>query len=454
METVVINSDKITGTGLSPRVNYSKNIQSLTLKSSGLSDQGLILILQHCGTGLKTLAIPLSDITGEGFCVHKGKLINLEKLDLNICGYLTKQGIIEMLQMCGTQLKVLELNNTKITGEGLSVLKENFVNLETLTLRHCKHITKEGMKDILQMCGTRLKVLDMSGTKVTDEYLSGFKEKLINLETLTLVDIEGITQQGISEFLQLCGTLLKALDLSETNVTGEGMTVLKEKFINLESLVLRHCSNITDQGMVELLHMCGTKLKLLDLSPTDISGEGLSVVKGKFTNLETLALGGCENVTQQGFLEILQMSGTQLKALYLCYTNITGEGLSVLQGNFMNLRTLNLRCWAGFTEQGLIALVQMCGTNLKVLDLFKTRITCEGLTALEGKLVNLETLNLGYCEYITDLGMMELLQICGPGLRSLILGNPRVGIPPSILGIAEGAKFTHPKLNISEPRFH
>ena len=58
------------------------------------------------------------------------------------------------------------------------------------------------------------------------------------------------------------------------------------------------------------------------------------------------------------------MSGTQLKALYLCYTNITGEGLSVLQGNFMKLRTLNMRCWAGFEEQGSIALVHMCGTKL------------------------------------------------------------------------------------------
>ena len=530
MKTIAINSAKIRVTGLSPQVNYSKNIQALTLTSVGLSDKGLIQILQHCGSELKTLAIPLTHITGEGFGVLRGKLVNIEKLDLNSCRRFTKQGIIEMLQMCGTQLKVLdmsstnisatlliellqmcgtglkclelghltisgeglhvlqsklitlehlhlewcegitgqcmleilqmcgtqlkvlELNNTKLTGEGLSVLEGKFVNLETVNLRFCEDITKRGMTDILQVCGTNLKDLDVSNTQITDEYLSGFKGKLIHLENLALADCKGITQQGILELLQLCGSQLKDLGLSRTKVTGEGMSVLHDKFIKLETLDLSCCYNITDQGVRELLQMCGTKLKVLDLSPADISGEGLSELDGKFINLEVLALNGCKDITQEGLVEILQMCGSQLKVLHLCSTKITGEGLSVLQGKFIRLETLDLSCWAGFTEQGLIEIVRMCGTELKDLDLTQTSITCEGLTALEGKLVNLETLNLGFCEDITDHGMRELLQICGAGLRSLILGNPEE-IPPSLLVIAEEAQSTHPKLKISEPSY-
>ena len=46
--------------------------------------------------------------------------------------------------------------------------------------------------------------------------------------------------------------------------------------------------------------MWGTKLKLLDLFPTDISGV-VSVVKGKFTNLETVSLGDVKILHSKAF---------------------------------------------------------------------------------------------------------------------------------------------------------
>ena len=109
MKTVDLNSDFLTGIGLKSQANYSKNIQSLTLSADRLSNQGLIQILQQCGTGLKTLGIPNSRITGEGFSVFQDKLIHLEALNLADCYNITKQGMIELLQICGTGLKFLDL---------------------------------------------------------------------------------------------------------------------------------------------------------------------------------------------------------------------------------------------------------------------------------------------------------------------------------------------------------
>ena len=398
MEKVEIHSGKITGTELNPGVNYSKNIHFLTLRCSGLLDPELVRILQLCGTHLKTLAIPDSSITGKGFSVLLGKLINLETLDVKGCKYITKEGMIEILQMCGTQLKVLDLTGTYISGEGLSVLKAKLSNLDTLNLGFCRFITKQGMLELLQMCGAKLTVLQIYGTIVT----------------------------------------------------GEGLSALQGKLENLDMLDLKYCRRITTQGMIEILQMCGTKLKALDISGTKITGESLFGVSGKLINLEILTLGGCDSITQQGLLELLQLCGTQLKALNLAATKITGEGLSVLRGKLNKLETLYLRACRWITNQGMMELLQMCGPELKVLNLSSTNISGEGLSVLQGKLINLETLDLGYCECITDQGISEILETCGPGLRSLTLGNSQDGIPPSIQCIAEKAQLTRPKLTISE----
>ena len=68
----------------------------------------------------------------KGHSVLQGKLINLDTLDLLECS-LSNQGWIEMLVICGTKLKALNLaGNHNLTGEGLSVFKDKLVNLETL----------------------------------------------------------------------------------------------------------------------------------------------------------------------------------------------------------------------------------------------------------------------------------------------------------------------------------
>ena len=332
--------------------------------------------------------------------------------------------------------------------EAITYVIEKHPEMQTILINNSFEITDKGLQAVLS--SQDMEKVEINSSKITGTGLNPGVNYLKNIRFLTL-KTRGLLDQGLVKILQHCGTKLKTLGIPQSNVTGEGFSVLFGKFINLETLDLGYCKRITKQGMNEILMICGSKLKVLDLFGTMISGENLSSVREKLINLETLILGGCKCITQRGMLEFLQVCGTHLKDLDLSQTNVTGEGLSVLQGKLIKLETLYLRGCRGLTKMGLMELLQMCGTELKDLDLSATCISCEGLSVLQNKLVNLETLNLGYCEGITDQGIMELLELCGPGLRSLTLGNSHDGIPRSIQRVAEKAQLTRPKLTISGP---
>ena len=128
------------------------------------------------------------------------KLTNLETLYLYVCR-LTNQGWIDLLNMCGTNLKFLNLGGNKdLTGEGLSILKEKLINLETLLLDRCPKLTNQGLTEVLQICGSKLKVLKITDNKdLTGEGLSFLQDKLINLETVYLYRCSHLLCKALSE---------------------------------------------------------------------------------------------------------------------------------------------------------------------------------------------------------------------------------------------------------------
>ena len=74
--------------------------------------------------------------------------------------------------------------------------------------------------------------------------------------------------------------------------------------------MLRYCFNLTDGGLKEILRLSDNKLRALDVSWNNITGQGFK--EGvPLPMLEELHLDECE-LTDSGLLEILITSGNRL----------------------------------------------------------------------------------------------------------------------------------------------
>ena len=264
----------VTGEGLHPLINYSQQIQSLSLRyCENLTDLGLSTILNAVGRRLKHLDLKDSGISGNQFAELQVELTSLEKLELQGCTYLTDQGLTDILKKCGVALNHLDLSYTITSGAGLSELREKFPNLRILILMGCFHLTDQGLFIILNMCGAALNHLGVSGRNISGAGagLSVFQEKFQNLEILQMFSCENLTDEGLLDILKMCGEALKQLDVSETFVSGAALSALQDRFPNLENIMMNKCKNLTDQGLTDILNMCGERLQMLDIRDTGVS---------------------------------------------------------------------------------------------------------------------------------------------------------------------------------------
>ena len=91
----------------------SKQLQTLQL--TGDYNDWFLQILEQCGSTLKTLTLKNSIITGEILINYKGTLPCLENLDMSSCNDLTYKGLLQILQLCGSTLRSLDISFTNIT---------------------------------------------------------------------------------------------------------------------------------------------------------------------------------------------------------------------------------------------------------------------------------------------------------------------------------------------------
>ena len=368
--------------------------------------------MQICGIQLTSLDVTGSKITGEGFDVLQDKFTNMEKLSLGSCMRLTNKGLLEFMSMCGCKLHDLNISDTSITSQGIDDLQGKLANIKTLNLRSCCRITDQGLLKILSRCGSMLQNLDMSETKLTGQGLDDLQGKLANIKTLKLRSCSRITDQSLLKILKMCGSNLQDLDIFFTNITGQELDELQGTFGYMKTLNLQYCSRLTDQGLFKILSMCGSKLQDLNITNTNISGQGLDELRGKLADIKTLKLRLCRFLTDQSLLKMLRMCGRKIQDLDISRTNITGQEQDEFQAKFTDMKTLNLQGCLKIEDQGLLKILSKCGSKLRDLDISSTNITGQGLDQLQGKFSDIKTLNLENCSRLTDQGRLEVLGMC------------------------------------------
>ena len=306
--------------------------------------------------------------------------------------------ICKLVESAGPLLKLLDLSWTCFTGEAFTELRLELTKLETLNLWRCK-LTDRGISKLLRKPMPHLKALDLSET--------------------------GFTGEGLREILRNCSQL-KTLNLSGNKITEEGLAALHLEPNKLETLNLGGCEKLTDSGLSKILRNFGSQLKTLDVSRTKITEEGLVYFSLKLAKLETLSLRCCEELTERGLSELLITLGPQLKSLDLNGTNIRKEGLIDLCVKLTKLETLYLGDCVYFNDSCLTELLRNPWPHLKSFNLNGNMFTGEFITGIDTKFPKLETLSLFNCPWLTNRGLHHLLNHCGPQLENLDLAHTTI----------------------------
>ena len=398
-------------------------VESLNLNyNQRLQDKGLSWILKACAPTLRILSLGLTRISGElDLSLY---LPRIEVLNLPLCKGLTDKGLCELLSVCGNGLKTVDLRNTSITGGNLKYLTGSFSGVVTLQLLNCKQLTDSGFIQFIRICGANLRRLDLSGTNISGEQVSEYPGYLPNLESLNLFNCKLLTDQGLAQLLRISGRRLHLLNIGGTNISGNKVSMFCSPLPELSKLYLDGCRNITEQGLCELIQVCGDSIRLIDLEKTNISGEGLIEFNRKFSRMDILNLNSCWNLSDQGLEQFLRIFGSNLSVLSLGETSIQGERLNSALSLTRVEHLIMFGC-RELTDLGLFRLLEICGSSLRELDLSRTLVSGAGLDKLD-RLRNIEVLNLFHCPDITDQGLQHLLEVGQTTLRTLNISRTNI----------------------------
>ena len=221
---------KITGIVLDQRDNPAileyldvlPDLKSFSLLKTNLQDLQLVRVLEQLPVKLASLTVNevLSANQNEPFLPLVVRqfpdLKTLEIIDMPITDS-------DLKTLSGhPQLRHLDLSETKITDEGMKVIRD----LQLLTLKIGEtNVTTAGLRDIPQT----VTVLALDGLEITDEDIDHIASSYPRLVRLNLQNTS-IGDEAIPSLLQL--KQLKQLQLKGTSITPAGLERLKLAFPN------------------------------------------------------------------------------------------------------------------------------------------------------------------------------------------------------------------------------
>ena len=199
--------------------------------------------------------------------------------------------------------------------------------------------------------------------------------------------------------------------------------------LQLQSLNIRCCGNITDEG-IRAVASGLPRLQSLNIEYCDnITDEGIRALANGLPQLQSLTINDCGNITDEG-ISALANGCTQLHSLNISWcTKITDEGVRALASGLLpQLQSLDIHGCDEITDAGIRALASGCrqiqSLNIGGSISNGSNITDEGIRALASGCPQLQSLDIRNCRKITDEGIRALASGC-PQLQSLTISNCR-----------------------------
>ncbi|ESP03854.1 hypothetical protein LOTGIDRAFT_110373 [Lottia gigantea] len=259
-------------------------------------------------------------------------------------------------------------------------------NLRSVSVR-CSNITDVGLETLFKkMCIYRL---ELSGcNEITETGLwTSLNAKIVSLSISDCINVADDTVGAISQLLPS----LYELNLQAYHVTDAALAFFSAKqSYTLGVLRLKSCWEITNHGIVNIVHSLPNLTVLSVSGCSKISDDGVELIAENLRKLRILDLSWCPRITDAS-LEYVACDLGQLEELVLDRCNhVTDIGIGYIS-TMMSLQRLYLR-WCQIRDFGLQHIYSMRG--LLVLSLAGCiHITTNGLYGLT-RLYQLQELEL------------------------------------------------------------
>ncbi|KAL3338772.1 hypothetical protein AABB24_027745 [Solanum stoloniferum] len=295
-----------------------------------------------------------------------------------------------------------------VTDSDLSVIATAFSCLRILNLQNCKGITDNGLAAIGSSLSS-LQSLDVSYCrKITDKGLSAVAEGCHDLRTLHLAGCRFVSDSLMKALSKNCHYVEELGLQGCTNITNSGLSVLVEGCRRIKYLDINKCSNIGDIGISSVSEACSLTLRTLKLLDCyKVGDDSILSLANYCKNLETLVIGGCRNISDEPMKSLAASCSNSLRKLRMDWClNITDSSLDCIISKCRELEVLDIGCCEELTD----AAFQQLGSEnfmlgMKILKVSNCpKITVEGIKKLMKSCEYLEYLDVRSCPLITKAG--------------------------------------------------
>ncbi|XP_030501294.2 F-box protein SKP2B [Cannabis sativa] len=307
-----------------------------------------------------------------------------------------------------------------------------------------------------------LGVCDRSGGKVKMEggVITDWKDIPMELllQIVSIVDDQTVIMaSGVCRGWRDAISLgLTHLSLSWCNKNMNNLVLsLAPKFTKLQTLILRQDKPQLEDNAVEAIANFCHDLQILDLSKSfKLSDASLYALARGCQNLTKLNISGCPAFSDVALAHLASCC-RNLKVFNLCgcVKTATDRALQAI-GRYCNqLQSLNLGWCDNVSDVGVMSLAYGC-PDLRTVDLCGcVLITDDSVIALANRCVHLRSLGLYYCQNITDKAMYSLAQSRvknkpetwddEEGLKTLNISQCTALTPPAVQAVCDTFPSLH-----------
>ena len=335
---------------------------------------------------------------------------------------------------------------------------ENILKLASINLKSSISLYDDSVELISLKCGVNLRHLNLSRCQqITNESLLHISKYCPNLASLDLsccykINNDGLQVVGSKE--SVCKSSLKVIDLSKCFLISScknlfffifyfsiifykigGIKYLTEKFdenlkCNISSFYINNCPLIDDEALVHIANNCKDTLQTLCIKECrNIRDEGICEILSKCLKLVYLDVREC-NMIGKSAIKAINENPLLLQVLLFSDNHfLTDNELEFLSKSksSSSLEHLSLNSVPKLSEEGLLSLLNNC-TSFKSLSLNNITpfILGKVFSVLNNskKVFSLSSLEL--CDNSLLDEDIHNLSVCFPNLRSLSLSGTKI----------------------------